>query len=199
MPNHLSAAVAAAAAFVIAVTPVLAQMAEPPSTETITIGELAISQPWARATPEGAVTGAGYLAITNTGAVDDRLIGVETDRAAIAEIHEMSMANDRMTMRPLEDGLVIPAGETVILQPGGYHIMMIELTGSIVEETPVVVTLIFEIAGAVTVDLSVYPIGSAGPDQELMMDPDAMMMDGMDMDAMDGMDMDAMDGGGESQ
>lgn len=183
MMKHVRIAAATAALF--AATPAaFAQMAMEP--ETITVGDIAITQPWARATPPAAVTGAGYLTITNNGATDDRLLAFDTAQANIAEVHEMSMANDRMVMRPLEDGLPIPAGETVVLQPGGYHLMMIELTDAIVEGTPVTVTLTFEVAGAVTFDLMVYPIGSSGPAGQGGMDMGGMTMDGMNMEGMAG-------------
>ncbi len=151
--------------------------------EPIVAGDLVITQPWTRATPPAAVTGAGYLTITNNGDTDDRLLGFESDVAAVTEVHEMIMADDRMMMRPLEDGLVIPAGETVVLRPGGFHIMFIDLAAGIEEGASVHVTLVFAVAGEVTIDLEVYPIGSDGPAM------DGGAMDGMDMD---GMNMDGM-------
>ena len=132
--------------------------------EPVTVGDLTITQAWARATPPAAMAGAGYLTITNDGAADDRLVAVHTDVATNPQIHEMAMDSGNMTMRELPDGVVIPAGESVTLQPGGYHLMLIGLdeTG-LVQGTTIKVTLIFENAGSVDVDLVVYPIGSDGP------------------------------------
>ncbi len=132
--------------------------------EPVTIGDLTITQAWARATPPAAMAGAGYLTITNDSAADDRLVAIQTDVATNPQIHEMAMDSGNMTMRELPDGLVIPAGESVTLQPGGFHLMLMGLdeTG-LVQGTIIKVTLVFEIAGSVDVDLVVYPIGSEGP------------------------------------
>ncbi len=143
------------------------------------VDDLTITQPWARATPPAAVTGAGYLTITNNGTADDILLSVTSDFAEVNEVHEMTMADDRMVMRPLEDGLVIPAGETVVLRPGGFHLMFVQLVDGLVEGTEVPVTLTFETTGTVEINLVVYPIGSDGP---------AGAMEGMgDMEGMGGM------------
>lgn len=144
--------------------------------QSATIGDLVITQGWARATPPGAATGAGYMTITNNGDMDDRLVAVRSEIALVAEIHEMSMDGDRMVMRPLDDGQIIPAGETIVLRPGGVHVMLINLEAAIEENVPIDVTLVFDIAGEATISLATYPIGSPGPDGA------AMDMDGMDMD-----------------
>lgn len=160
-----------------------APMGEAMMPEPVVVGDLAITQPWARATPPAAATGAGYLTITNNGATDDRLLSITSPIAEISEVHEMTMTDDRMVMRPLEDGLTIPAGETVVLRPGGFHLMFVQLVDGFVEGTEVTVTLTFETAGAVEINLLVYPIGSDGP---------AGTMEGMDgmegMGAMGGTD-----------
>lgn len=123
---------------------------------------LKISQPWSRATPPGATTGAGYLAITNPGKTPDRLVGGSTPVAAKLEIHEMSMTGGVMRMRPIAGGLVIGAGQTMTLKPGGYHLMLIGLKRPLKagEQTPV--TLTFERAGPVKTALDVQATG-AGP------------------------------------
>src|SRR5205809_235027 len=78
-------------------------------------GDLVITQPWSRATPGGAKTGAGYLTIENKGGAPDRLVAVSGDVAGRIEVHEMAVNNGVMTMRPLEKGLVIEPGKTVAL------------------------------------------------------------------------------------
>ena len=163
---RIRAAIAAAAlavAMPLAVAQEPAPMDAMAMQEPIVIGDLTITQAWARATPPGAVTGAGYLTITNNGAADDRLVSVTSSVAAVNEVHEMAMEGDRMMMRPLEEGLVIPASETVVLQPGGFHLMFVQLVDGFVEGTTVPVTLTFETAGAIEIMLVVYPIGSEGP------------------------------------
>src|SRR5258708_3097044 len=80
-------------------------------------GSLQISQPWARATPPSAPTGAGFMTITNKGATPDRLIAVRSPTSGKVEIHEMKMDGNVMRMRELEKGLEIPPGGTVELKP----------------------------------------------------------------------------------
>ena len=84
---------------------------------------LMISDAWSRVTTPTAKVGGGYLTIANHGMRDDRLIAVRSDHAGKAEVHTMTMNNDVMIMRPLDDGLVIAAGATVKLAPGGAHLM----------------------------------------------------------------------------
>jgi periplasmic copper chaperone A len=117
------------------------------------VGDLEISGAFTRATLPNAPVGGGFLTIKNMGASDDRLVSAVSTIAKDTQIHEMAMEGDVMKMRQLEDGLVIPAGETVTLEPGGYHIMFMGLSGAIAEGDKISVTLTFEKAGEVTVDL----------------------------------------------
>ena len=111
-----------------AIAAVLAAWAAlPAQAEDITVGSLKISAPWARATPKGASVGGGYMKITNTGTAPDRLIGGSTDVAGRFEIHEMKMDNGVMKMRPVTGGLEIKPGQTVELNPSGYHVMLVGL------------------------------------------------------------------------
>lgn len=126
-------------------------------------GALRIAHPWSRPSPVGAPAGAGYMTIINTGATDDRLTGGSTPVAARLEIHEMSMAGGVMKMRPVSGGLVIAAGDTVTLAPGGYHIMFIGLKAALKVGDHVPATLRFQKAGSVEVDFVVQqpPAGGA--------------------------------------
>ncbi|MEM7290947.1 MAG: copper chaperone PCu(A)C [Pseudomonadota bacterium] len=119
------------------------------------IGDLVINHPVARATPVNAPVSGGYMTITNTGSEADRLIAATVDFAGDVQIHEMSMQDDIMKMRQLEEGLEIPAGEKVMLQPGGYHIMFMQLEKQLKEGEKYDATLIFEKAGSVDVTLNV--------------------------------------------
>lgn len=72
-------------------------------------------------------TSAAYMTITNNGESDLRLVAGATEAAGVVEIHESMMGdNDVMMMRPVEGGILIPAGETVELRPGGFHVMLLE-------------------------------------------------------------------------
>ncbi|WP_257165071.1 copper chaperone PCu(A)C [Bradyrhizobium sp. SRS-191] len=132
----------------------------------IKAGDLVIAQPWSRATPGGAKTGAGYLTIENKGAAPDRLVAASADVAGKVEVHEMAVTNGVMTMRPLDKGLIIEPGKTVALAPGGYHLMMMDLKSPLKQGDKLPLTLEFEKAGKVAVTLDVQGVGAKGPGGE---------------------------------
>jgi copper(I)-binding protein len=123
------------------------------------IGSIEIEHPWARATPKGATIAGGYVKVTNTGKEADRLIGGSLPNAGRFEIHQMTMNNGVMQMRPVSGGLEIKAGESVELKPGSYHLMFLDLKQPLVNKQPVKGTLIFEKAGTVEIEYMVEPIG----------------------------------------
>lgn len=126
-------------------------------------GALEITQPWARATPKGADSGAAYLTVTNTGKTPERLSCISSDAAAKCQIHEMSMHGGVMQMRPVEGGLQIKPGETVTLKPGGYHIMFSNLAHQLQQGKTVEATLKASDGSAVTVQFPVAAIGAPAP------------------------------------
>ncbi|MFL5111193.1 MAG: DUF1775 domain-containing protein [Microvirga sp.] len=126
------------------------------------VGALVVEAPWSRATPGGAKVAGGYMRITNAGTEPDRLIGGSLPAAARFAVHEMSMQGEVMRMRPLETGLEIKPGATVELKPGGYHIMFMDLTEPLKEGQTLKGTLLFEKAGAVTVEYAVRGIAARG-------------------------------------
>jgi periplasmic copper chaperone A len=147
------------------------------------VGSIHITQPWARATPKGASSGAGYLTVTNTGSAPDRLTCAGTDAAAQCQIHTMSMGNGVMKMRPLEGGLEIKAGETVTLKPGGDHVMFVKLKHPLETGKTVEATLQFEKAGTAKIEMPVVAIGAAAPgvttgSGTMMMQDDSKMHSG---------------------
>jgi copper(I)-binding protein len=73
-----------------------------------------------------------------------RLVGVSSPVAGVAEVHEMAMEGNVMKMRALADGLALPAGQTVELKPGGYHVMLMDLKQPLEAGSTVPVTLVFE-------------------------------------------------------
>ena len=129
------------------------------------LGGLHIGHPWTRATPGGADVAGGFLSITNSGTTDDRLIAVSIDGVTRVDIHEMTMDNGMMVMRPLKDGLVVPAGATVELKPGSFHIMMMGLSQPFKEGETVKATLTFEKAGQIAIDFKVEAPGSNPADK----------------------------------
>ncbi|MBL8572548.1 MAG: copper chaperone PCu(A)C [Hyphomicrobiaceae bacterium] len=127
-----------------------------------TIGEIRIEGGWTRQPPPGAKVSGGFMTITNTGKVADRLVSFTSPIAAKPEVHEMAVTNGVMTMRALDQGLEIPAGGTVVLKPGSFHLMFIDLTAPPTAGGKVPVTLTFEKAGKVELTLDVAPIGAMG-------------------------------------
>lgn len=99
-----------------------------------------------------------YFTVSNDGDQADRLVDVSTDVAASVHIHETTMAEDgTMGMQQVE-GLDVPAGGTLVLEPGGYHLMLIDADRLNVGDT-VQLTLEFEKAGAMTIDVDVVDPG----------------------------------------
>lgn len=147
---------AALAAALLLVTPALAHNG------VVHLGPLNLSAPFTRATLPNAPVGGGFLTIENTGTEADRLISVSSDVAGATQVHTMVMEGDVMKMRQLTEGLEIPAGETVVLAPGGAHVMFMGLNQAFVEGQTVTVTLTFEKAG--TVELVLPVLGTAADD-----------------------------------
>ena len=132
----------------------------PASADMFEAGALVIHQPWARATPPGAQVAGGYATIENNGAMVDRLVSATAEIAGRVEIHEMAMNDGVMTMRPLMDGIEIPAGGSLELKPGSFHIMFMELAEPLAEGEMFAGTLTFDGAGTVDVTFAIGPIGS---------------------------------------
>jgi len=135
----------------------------PAAAEEVRAGDIVITQAWSRATPGGAKVGGGFLTIENKGTTADRLIGGSAEIAGKVQVHEMSMNNGVMTMRPLDKGLVIEPGQTVKLAPGGYHLMLLGLKSPLKQGEKVPLTLEFEKAGKVSLSLDVQGVGAQGP------------------------------------
>jgi copper(I)-binding protein len=123
-------------------------------------GDIAIDRPWTRAVGASAPTAAGYMVLRNGGTVPDRLVSAATPMATAIEMHQMSMTDGIMRMRPLPDGIELPPGQSVRLEPGGLHLMLIGPTGGLARGTRVPVTLRFERAGQVAVELIVEAAGA---------------------------------------
>jgi periplasmic copper chaperone A len=110
-----------------------------------------------------AKSGAVYLSIMNHGNTDDKLLSLSATKAATAEIHETTMDGDVMKMRALETALNIPAGATVEMKPGGVHIMLTGLKAPMKKGDVVAVTLVFERAGPVKLDV---PVGDVAAEHD---------------------------------
>jgi periplasmic copper chaperone A len=127
------------------------------------VGTIEVDGPWARAVPKGASVAAGYVTIKNTGTEADRLVGSSTPVASKVEVHEMTMDQGVMRMRPVTGALEIKPGETVELKPQSFHFMMTGLKQPIQQGKPFKATLVFEKAGPVEVEFSVEAVGAMAP------------------------------------
>ena len=122
-----------------------------------TLGDLVVTQVTAKTTPATAMSGAGYLTITNTGETADRLIGVEAEFPRVM-MHDTRVENDVATMFHV-DAVPLAPGETVTFAPGGKHIMFMGLNGDPFEEgESIPARLIFEMAGTLDVTFSVQTL-----------------------------------------
>jgi periplasmic copper chaperone A len=131
--------------------------------EDYQVGSIKIEQPWARATPQGAKVGAGYMKITNTGSAPDRLVAGTVAISSGFELHEMKMEGSVMKMRALPNGVEVAPGGTVEFKPGSYHVMFTGLKQPLTAGEHVKGSLTFEKAGKVEVEFAVQPVGAPGP------------------------------------
>ncbi len=129
-----------------------------------TAGELRIEQPWARASAtQGAKAGAAYFTLVNLGAEADRLIAVATPRAKMASLHHSVMDQGVMKMLPVTAVEVSP-GEPAVLRPGGLHVMLMGLKAPLVEGETFTLTLTFEKAGSVDIEVTIQGPAAMQPD-----------------------------------
>jgi copper(I)-binding protein len=145
----------------------MAPMATPPSMPSMppmpTMGPgVLVHDAWTRASPMMDLAGAAYMVIDNTTTEDDALVRASSPAAEIAEIHQTTTAPDgTLAMAPVE-AIPVPAGGRAVLEPGGYHIMLIGLVEPLVEGGAIEVTLEFEHASPRTVSALVQPVGPMG-------------------------------------
>ena len=104
-----------------------------------------------RATVGSMSSSAAYVSIMNRGKMADRLLDATSNLARKTELHLMEMDNGVMKMRPVEDGIDIPAGKTIHLAPSGYHVMLIGLNAPLTADSMFEITLLFQNAGEKTI------------------------------------------------
>ena len=117
-------------------------------------GALEVEDAWARASIGGASVSAVYLTLTNHGDAADRLLGVEVDRASDAMLHRSVVEEGIARMRHVP-AVEVPPGETVRLEPGGLHVMLMGVSPRLDAGERLPVTLVFERAGAIAVSVPV--------------------------------------------
>lgn len=127
------------------------------------IGDIEITNVWARATPNGAKVAGGFFTIVNHGKDADRLVSLSSELSDKAQIHSMEMADGVMKMRHQADGVVIPAGGTVEFKPGSFHVMFMDLDKTLNKGDEFKAKMVFEKAGTVDVVFTVSGIGAQAP------------------------------------
>ena len=126
-----------------------------------TLKSLSIDHAFARATPPGAKSGGAFFVVTNAGAAPDKLVRAASPIAGSVELHQMAMDGGVMRMRALPS-MDVPPGGRLELQPGGYHVMMLDLKQPLKAGDKVPLTLTFERAGNIDIAVEVEAMGATG-------------------------------------
>ncbi|GAB6040766.1 copper chaperone PCu(A)C [Endothiovibrio diazotrophicus] len=121
---------------------------------TASAGEITVEDAWVRAVPPSSRMSAAYMKLENHGATADRLVGASSPIAKVTETHNVAQHDGMMQMFKV-DGVEVPAGGSVELKPGSYHVMLIDLIEPPVEGREVALTLRFEHAGEMTLNVPV--------------------------------------------
>jgi len=124
--------------------------------------DIEVRHPWSRATPPGARVAVGYMEIRNSGSQPDRLLSASTPAAQRVEMHITQREGEVMKMRPVK-AFEIPARERITLRPGGSHLMLVDLARPLKKGERFPMTLRFERAGELEIELEVQEIGSRHP------------------------------------
>ena len=119
--------------------------------EKNTFKTLVIQNVWIKDNPFNHPMTAGYLTIHNTSNSDTKLIAVSSSIAKRIEIHQISVENDIMKMRPLKDGLIIPANAITYLKPGDFHLMFLGLKKQMIPMETHLINLTFKDLGTIAV------------------------------------------------
>ena len=125
-------------------------------------GDIQVRHPWARATPPGATVAAGYLEIRNNGKDADRLLSASTPAAKRVELHVTEHSNHIAKMRQLR-AFEVPGRERLALSPGGAHLMLVDIVQPLKKGERFPLTLRFERAGELEVEVEVQELGARHP------------------------------------
>ena len=121
-----------------------------------------VKDAWVRTSVQGQKATGAFMKITAK--EGGTLVGVATPVAGVAEVHEMKMDGDVMRMRALPNGLALPAGKTVALTPGGYHVMLMDLKATLPKDSTIPLTLTFKDAKGVQSRLELtLPVATSAP------------------------------------
>lgn len=130
--------------------------------EPVRQGDLEVDAAWARASIGTSRPGAAYFTVRNLGDETDRLTGLSSPVSAMPMLHETTLSEGVSRMAHVE-AAEIPAGGELTLEPGGMHVMLMELTTPLKEGATFALTLTFEAGGEITVEVPVFGPGATGP------------------------------------
>lgn len=130
--------------------------------QTSAASTIVVEQPWARATPGGAKTGAAYMTLKNNGASGDRLLSATTSVAEKVQFHKMTNEGGVSRMQEMPNVNLEP-GAQVVFQPGGMHMMLVELKQPLKEGQTLSITLQFEKAGSIAATVPIEKVGAMRP------------------------------------
>ena len=125
-----------------------------------------VKDAWVRASVQGQKATGAFMKITAK--EGSKLVSASSPAAGVAEVHEMKMDGDIMKMRAVSGGLELPAGKTVELRPGGYHVMLMDLKAALPKDSTIPLTLVFKDARGlqskleIKVPVALTPPGVAG-------------------------------------
>lgn len=126
-----------------------------------------VQDAWARASVAGQTASGAFMKLTARENVT--LVGASSPAAAVVELHEMAMDGGVMKMRRLSSGVELPAGKTVELKPGGFHVMLMDLKSALVKDSKIALTLVFKDGKGVQsqreIQLPVLAMGAAAAHQ----------------------------------
>lgn len=145
-----------------AAVPVLVAMPGLARADDYRVGDIRIERPWARATAGNTRVGAAYFTLEDLGTAPDRLLRVKTPVAGSGELHTHMMHDNVMQMRQVQ-AIEVHPGTPTVLQPGGLHVMLMDLKQPLKEGDRIPLTLEFERAGTVEIMVSVERAGARGP------------------------------------
>ncbi|MBL8832482.1 MAG: copper chaperone PCu(A)C [Rhodospirillales bacterium] len=125
-------------------------------------GPIRVETAWARASAGEAKNGAAYLTLHNTGTAPDKLLSAASPVAGKVELHNHIMVGNVAQMRPV-DAIEVSPGSPTVLQPGGLHVMLLDLKAPLKAGQSFPVTLTFERAGKIEANVAVQAIRAPAP------------------------------------
>jgi periplasmic copper chaperone A len=130
-------------------------LALPAAAQEHRAGDIAVERPWARATAGSQANGAAYAVIRNGGDRADRLVGGRSPASRTVELHATTVTPEGVARMRAMEAVEIPPGGEARFEPGGLHVMLVGLAGPLAAGQSFPLTLVFERAGEVTVEVAV--------------------------------------------